>query len=86
VADYALNKNGASMPGWKGGSVFENDGRAGGDVLPEIDAEGNAITYKEYDVWPKVPGNDRGAERVVIGSDKSVFYTNDHYKTFTQIK
>jgi hypothetical protein len=36
--------------------------RYGGEVLPKTDEDGNPITYKEYDVWPKVPGFNGGAE------------------------
>jgi len=86
VTDNALNKNGATLKGWKGGGVWDNDGSAGGEELPKTDADGNPITYKEYDVWPKVPGQGRGTERIVIGSDNSAYYTDDHYKTFTQIR
>jgi len=31
-------------------------------------------------------GTRRDAERIVIGSDGKKYYTNDHYKTFTEIK
>ncbi|HWB93454.1 MAG TPA: ribonuclease domain-containing protein, partial [Puia sp.] len=86
VADNALNKNGATLRGWKGGSLYANDGRSGGEILPEEDADGNPITYKEYDVWPKVPGQNRGGERVIVGSDNSAYYINNHYQSFTQIR
>ena len=79
VADEVLSKNGAAPQGYKGGRTFANDGRDGGQVLPK----GN---YKEYDVNPYVKGQNRGAERIVIGDDGSVWYTNEHYKKFTQIK
>lgn len=86
VVDFALNKKGSAMRGWKGGGRFENDGTGGGEVLPKTDADGNPITYKEYDVWPKVPGVNRGPERVVIGSDESEYYMGDHYRTFIEMK
>ncbi len=76
----------ATLKGWKGGRVYENDGRDGGETLPTTDANGNSVTYKEYDVWPKVPGQGRGTDRVVVGSDKTAYYTDDHYKSFTQIR
>ncbi len=31
-------------------------------------------------------GQNRGSERVVIGDDGSVWYTNDHYHTFIKIE
>ena len=82
VADNALNKNGAALKGWKGGGTFKNSE----GILPTEDANGNPISYKEYDVWPRVPGQNRGAQRVVVGSDQSAYYTDDHYESFTQIR
>jgi ribonuclease len=86
VADYVLTHNGAAPPGYVGGRTFENDGRDGGQVLPSTDGSGASIDYKEYDVRAKVPGMNRGTERVVIGSDGSAWYTADHYRTFTRIR
>lgn len=72
-------------PGYKGGSKFKNDGKNGGQVLPQ----GDGVTYREWDVNPKVQGVDRGGERIVTGSDVTGrvvtgYYTNDHYGSFTQ--
>ena len=39
--------------------------------------------YRECDV--NYEGGYRGAERLIYGADGSVYYTNDHYKTFTQL-
>lgn len=44
-----------------------------------------AITYREWDVNPKIKGVDRGEERLVTGSDGSAYYTADHYQTFIHI-
>jgi len=86
VADYAVNHNGNSPPGYVGNRTFRNDGRNNGAVLPRTDSVGNPITYKEYDVHLYRRGVNRGAERVVIGSDGSKYYTNDHYRTFTKFE
>lgn len=59
-----------------GGDRFGN--REG--LLPE--AKGRQ--YYECDV--NYQGGYRGAERIVYSSDGLVFYTADHYKTFTQIE
>jgi ribonuclease T1 len=32
------------------------------------------------------PGTNRGAERLVTGSDGSAYYTSDHYQTFRRIQ
>ena len=55
-------------------------------LLPKFDKNGNEITYKEYDISKARVPSDRGLKRVVIGSDGKKYYTNDHYKTFTEIK
>ncbi len=54
--------------------------------MPKTDNAGNQIIYREYDVHPYQNGVNRGAERLVIGSDGSTYYTNDHYKTFVKIE
>jgi guanyl-specific ribonuclease Sa len=63
-----------------------NDGRGGGQALPRTDAAGNPITYKEYDVNPFSQGVNRGAERIVRGSDGSAYFTDNPYPTFTKIQ
>ncbi|NJO81439.1 MAG: hypothetical protein HC828_00890 [Blastochloris sp.] len=80
-------KNTGNAPsGYQGGRAFRNDGRGGGEVLPQIDSAGNSITYKEYDVNPYQRGVNRGAERIVVGSDGKSYYTSDHYSTFTPME
>lgn len=48
-------------------------------ALPE--AEGR--TWKECDV--NYQGGYRGSERLLYSSDGLIFYTADHYQTFTQL-
>lgn len=72
VADYVA-KNGKAPQGYVGGTVFQN--REG--LLPQ------GVAYKEYDVNPKVNGQNRGTERIILGNDGSRYYTNDHYASFT---
>ncbi|WP_063124736.1 ribonuclease domain-containing protein, partial [Waddlia chondrophila] len=81
-----INKTGNIPSGYKGGRIFKNDGRGGGQQLPQKDVFGNRITYKEYDVAPYQKGVNRGAERLVRGNDGKSYYTNDHYKTFTPME
>jgi hypothetical protein len=71
--------------GYRGGGVFNNQGRNGEYVLPKTDSQGNPITYKEYDVNPYTPGVNRGPERLVIGSDGRAYSTADHYKTYAPV-
>ncbi|MFC9998586.1 ribonuclease domain-containing protein [Nocardia sp. NPDC127526] len=72
----------ANAPGTQGGETYFNRNRA----LPATDAAGKRITYQEWDVNPKRRGQDRGAERIVTGSDGSAYYTSDHYDTFTRMR
>jgi len=75
ILDEIKKRNGSPMKGYKGGREFYNKQ----NKLPE------GIRYKEYDVNPKISGQSRGTERLVIGDDGSAWYTNDHYETFTKI-
>jgi len=86
VIKYSNENGGAARAGYKGGKEFKNDSRGGGATLPRKDSDGNAISYKEYDVNPYSRGTNRGAERVVTGSDGRSYYTADRYRTFQQVK
>jgi len=68
----------ATLPGYRGGKIWNNEL---GD-LP-IKSEGY---YKEWDVLPKVSGIGSGEQRLITGQGGEVWYTSDHYKTFTQIR
>ena len=70
------------------GARFENDGRFGGEILPEYEADGvTKIRYKEFDINKADPvTNFRDNKRFVRGSDGSIYYTDDHYMTFRRIK
>ncbi|MCS6318609.1 MAG: guanine-specific ribonuclease N1 and T1 [Nitrospira sp.] len=66
------SRHGEPLPGYVGGRTFQNRER----VLPRG-------RYREYDVHPKVPGKNRGAERIVIDQRTGkAYYTADHYRTF----
>lgn len=81
IAREVQDNNGTPPKGYQGGRTYNNTPKNPGDQkLPE------GHSYKEYDVNPKQPGVNRGAERIVIGDDGSVWYTNDHYHTFFQLR
>jgi ribonuclease T1 len=68
-----LIENGGPFPYPKDGSVFSNYER----LLPDKPAG----YYHEYTVI--TPGSaDRGARRIVAGSNGEYYYTDDHYYTF----
>ena len=82
----------STSPNWSGNYKGQAPGvRAGkrymnrSELLPTIDGSGNRITYREFDINPKV-GTSRDAERFVVGSDESVYFIDDHYDSFIKIK
>ena len=80
VLSFIREKNKAP-DGYVGGRQFGNyEGH-----LPKHDAAGNKITYREWDIQPKEEGQNRGAQRLVTGSDGRAWYTGDHYNSFTEI-
>ena len=83
---FRVDGAGAAPSGFKGGAQFLNDGRGGAQALPRADSAGTSIAYREWDVNPFQPGVDRGAERLVTGSDGSAWYTNDHYNSFIRVR
>ncbi|MBQ5311561.1 MAG: ribonuclease, partial [Oscillospiraceae bacterium] len=70
--------------GWSGGDVYAYaDGKSiGGDHYGNYEGILPEGSYKECDV--NYSGGKRGAERLVF-SDDAIYYTNDHYQTFTQL-
>ncbi len=60
-----IRQHGYAPPGYVGGRVFGNyEG-----LLPRYDSRRKRIEYREWDVRPKAEGRNRGAERLVTGSD-----------------
>jgi ribonuclease T1 len=76
-----VKQHGTAPDGYVGGRTFQNREKR----LPEKDREGQKIRYREWDVLPKIQGRNRGAERLVTGSDERAWYTSDHYRTFVEI-
>jgi ribonuclease T1 len=72
----AIEARGGEPPaGYVGGRAFHNRERR----LP-------AGRYREYDLHPRVPGQDRGPERLVIEQTSGrAYYTRDHYRTFVPL-
>lgn len=70
----------------KTNDTFQNDGRRGGEVLPKTDSNGNPIEYTEHDVNPKPSQGGRDNLHFVRGDNGKTYYTDDHYKTFKEIK
>ena len=77
-----IRANHHALDGYVGGRVFTNREK----IVPQADDQRNLIDYQEWDVNPKVEGQNRGTERILTGSDGRAWYTNDHYQSFKEIK
>lgn len=82
-SNYVTKKQ-AEKDGWKGGAL--KDGKCIGgsyfgnyeEILPE--KEGRVYTECDIDTAGK---KSRGAKRIVFSNDGLIYYTDDHYETFT---
>ena len=68
--------------GYVGGRKFGNYE----NHLPKTTPQGQRIQYQEWDVNPKKENQNRGAQRLVTGSDDRAWYTRDHYNSFVEVK
>ena len=82
-----ITKSEAQDLGWEGGSVerFLEGAAIGGDkfgnregILPKAKER----QYYECDIDTNGQ-NSRGAKRIVFSNDGLIYYTDDHYETFT---
>lgn len=87
LPDNFITKKEAEALGWSGGSVEQyapgmaiGGGRFGNyeGLLPEADGR----TYTECDIDTH-GASSRGAKRIVFSSDGLIYYTEDHYESFT---
>ena len=79
-----ITKSEARALGWSGGGLdgYADGKSIGGDrfgnyegILPDGD-------YHECDIGT-MHASSRGAERIVYSADGRIYYTNDHYESFT---
>lgn len=87
LPDNFITKKEARKLGWSGGSLepYAPGKCIGGDyfgnyeeVLPVVPGR----TYHECDV-DTLEAKSRGAKRIIYSDDGQIYYTEDHYKTFT---
>ncbi|MEZ5047263.1 MAG: ribonuclease domain-containing protein [Chitinophagaceae bacterium] len=64
-----------------GGRIFQNREKK----LPILNELGKKISYQEWDVHPKIKGQNRGAERLITSNHDKNYYTNNHYQSFILI-
>lgn len=76
VLDYVDAHDGAPPQGYEGGKLFGNNER----LLP------TDTQYREHDINPLVDPRRRGLERLVVGANKSAWYTLDHYESFRRMR
>lgn len=85
-ANFITKKDAKSL-GWEGGSLepYAPGKCIGGDhfgnyegILPEADGR----SYTECDI-DTLGANSRGAKRIVFSNDGLIYYTDDHYESFT---
>lgn len=82
-----MTKSEARKLGWSGGSLekYAEGMCIGGDRYGNY--EGNLPkedTYHECDI-DTLGAKSRGAKRIVYSQDGDIYYTEDHYETFTQL-
>lgn len=79
-----ITKEEAQELGWSGGSVerYVPRGAIGGDKFGNREGALPDGTYYECDI-DTIGANSRGAKRLVYSDDGRIYYTEDHYQTFT---
>ena len=82
-----ITKSEARKLGWKSGSVekYAPGKCIGGDRFGNYEGllpKATGRTYYECDI-DTLGGKSRGAKRIVFSSDGLVYYTSDHYASFT---
>ena len=82
-----ITKNEAQKLGWvssEGNLTEVAPGKSiGGDRFGNYEGQLPKGNYRECDVNYK--SGRRGAERIIYSSDGDIYYTDDHYETFTQL-
>jgi len=87
LPDNYITKAEARSLGWEGGSLepYAPGKCIGGDRFGNYEGllpEGG--DYKECDI-DTLGKSGRGAKRLVFSSEGDVYYTNDHYESFTRL-
>ena len=77
VETIALIRKGGPFPYPRDGAIFGNREKR----LPVYERG----WYREYTV--RTPGaRDRGARRIVAGRDGTLYYSDDHYRSFKRVR
>jgi guanyl-specific ribonuclease Sa len=82
-----ITKKDARALGWNGGSVdpYFQGGAIGGDYYGNYEGKlPDGKKYYECDI-DTLGKSKRGAKRLIYSPDGTVYYTDDHYNSFTQL-
>lgn len=84
LPDNFITKNEARDLGWSGGSVekYAPGYAIGGDRFGNREGVLPDGQYHECDI-DTIGASSRGAKRLVYSDDGRIYYTEDHYETFT---
>ena len=89
LPDYYLTKAEARKLGWSGGSLepFAQGKLIGGDYFGNFEGllpsqSGRKWTEADIDNFGK---SSRGSKRMVFSNDGLIYYTSDHYASFTKL-
>lgn len=84
-----ITKKQAQNLGWNGGSLkrFAPGCCIGGDRFGNYEGllpKAKGRTYTECDIGT-MNADSRGAKRIIFSNDGLIYYTDDHYESFTQL-
>ena len=81
-----ITKSQARALGWRGGPLepYAPGKSIGGDRFGNYERRLPSGSYRECDIDTR--GKPRGAKRIVFTPERRVYYTDDHYKTFKEVK
>ena len=81
-----ITKAEARRLGWTGGPLepYAPGKSIGGDRFGNYERRLPPADYRECDIDTR--GKPRGAKRLVFTTGRRIYYTEDHYKTFKEVK
>lgn len=84
-----ITKKQAQSKGWSGGSLkkYAPGCCIGGDRFGNYEGllpKAKGRTYTECDI-DTMNANSRGAKRIIFSNDGLIYYTDDHYESFTKL-
>ena len=81
-----ITKKQAEKLGWSGGSLepYAPGKCIGGNYFGNYEGILPDGEYRECDIGT-LGKKSRGAKRLIYSDDGRIYYTSDHYKTFTQL-